>query len=225
MSTLKPFIFGGIASLTAEVGEWALSSKPFDLLLHAFMHCRDLPPGHDQDQAAGSRAAYGWALQVVQISWHGTCSLQNTARGRRQGSIQGVSEGGGREGERGGNFLGIRNSFGGERWILLSPSLCLCHFLGGLSPCSIAPALLRQASYGTLKIGLYHYIKKINPHGKMVCVCVCVCVWERERERDCFITGCRWNHHYKRACWCVERNNLLCSSKPNWCLEGILVEE
>lgn len=32
----------------------------------------------------------------------------------------------------------------------------------------IAPALLRQASYGTLKIGLYHYIKRTfvpNPKG------------------------------------------------------------
>jgi solute carrier family 25 protein 14/30 len=28
---------------------------------------------------------------------------------------------------------------------------------------SIAPALLRQASYGTLKIGLYHHLKKMNP--------------------------------------------------------------
>jgi solute carrier family 25 protein 14/30 len=27
----------------------------------------------------------------------------------------------------------------------------------------ISPALLRQASYGTLKIGLYHYLKKLNP--------------------------------------------------------------
>lgn len=30
---------------------------------------------------------------------------------------------------------------------------------------SIAPALLRQASYGTLKIGLYHYFKRLNPGG------------------------------------------------------------
>ena len=31
---------------------------------------------------------------------------------------------------------------------------------------SIAPALLRQASYGTLKIGLYHHLKKMNPGGE-----------------------------------------------------------
>ena len=48
--------------------------------------------------------------------------------------------------------------------------------------CSIAPALLRQASYGTLKIGLYHYLKKLNPrgiynmhtvHAGNMCGCVC----------------------------------------------------
>ena len=37
---------------------------------------------------------------------------------------------------------------------------------------SIAPALLRQASYGTLKIGLYHYFKKLNPAGIHVSYCV-----------------------------------------------------
>ncbi len=35
--------------------------------------------------------------------------------------------------------------------------------------CRIAPALLRQASYGTLKIGLYHYLKRLmveRPQGE-----------------------------------------------------------
>ena len=30
-----------------------------------------------------------------------------------------------------------------------------------LYSCSIKPALLRQASYGTLKLGFYQYLKKI----------------------------------------------------------------
>lgn len=34
----------------------------------------------------------------------------------------------------------------------------------------IAPALLRQASYGTLKIGLYHYFKKLKPGKESVLV-------------------------------------------------------
>lgn len=46
-----------------------------------------------------------------------------------------------------------------ERLSYLVPFFCL------LPSHSIAPALLRQASYGTLKIGLYHYFKKLNPGG------------------------------------------------------------
>ena len=41
---------------------------------------------------------------------------------------------------------------------------------------SIAPALLRQASYGTVKIGLYHYLKKINPAGMTIHTLECTCV-------------------------------------------------
>lgn len=40
---------------------------------------------------------------------------------------------------------------------------------------SIAPALLRQASYGTLKIGLYNYFKRVlvaNPKGELLQACV-----------------------------------------------------
>ena len=36
---------------------------------------------------------------------------------------------------------------------------------------SVAPALLRQATYGTIKIGMYHGIKRIivkNPKGRVV---------------------------------------------------------
>ena len=51
--------------------------------------------------------------------------------------------------------------------------------------CSIAPALLRQASYGTLKMGLYQRFKRLfSPHhnkgllttGILTCVCINVMV-------------------------------------------------
>lgn len=101
MSTLKPFIFGGIASLTAEVGTFPLDTTKTRLQVQ----------GQRMDELCRPSRYRGMVHALFRISQE----------------------------------EGVRALYKG-----------------------IAPALLRQASYGTLKIGLYHYIKKINPHDETI---------------------------------------------------------
>lgn len=93
MSTLKPFIFGGIASLTAEVGTFPLDTTKTRLQVQ----------GQRMDELCRSSRYRGMTHALFRISQE----------------------------------EGVRALYRG-----------------------IAPALLRQASYGTVKIGLYHYIKR-----------------------------------------------------------------
>jgi solute carrier family 25 protein 14/30 len=94
--SVKHFVFGGIASLTAEVGTFPIDTTKTRLQVQ----------GQQRD------------VFCQQSRYRGmTHALMHIAREE-----------------------GVRALYGG-----------------------IAPALLRQASYGTLKIGLYHHLKKMNP--------------------------------------------------------------
>jgi hypothetical protein len=94
--SVKHFVFGGIASLTAEMGTFPLDTTKTRLQVQ----------GQQRDAVCRESRYRGMTHALLRI----------------------VRE------------EGVRALYGG-----------------------IAPALLRQASYGTLKIGLYHYLKKINP--------------------------------------------------------------
>ncbi|CAI7997198.1 Kidney mitochondrial carrier protein 1 [Geodia barretti] len=94
--SVKHFVFGGIASLTAEMGTFPLDTTKTRLQVQ----------GQQRDAVCRESRYRGMTHALLRIA-------------REEG---------------------VRALYGG-----------------------IAPALLRQASYGTLKIGLYHYLKKINP--------------------------------------------------------------
>ncbi|XP_064393946.1 kidney mitochondrial carrier protein 1-like isoform X1 [Halichondria panicea] len=94
MSTIKPFIFGGLASLTAEFGTFPLDTTKTRLQVQ----------GQHKDVMCFNSKYRGMTHALLRISQE-----------------EGVSA----------LYKGI------------------------------APALLRQASYGTLKIGLYHYLKRL----------------------------------------------------------------
>jgi solute carrier family 25 protein 14/30 len=94
--SVKHFVFGGIASLTAEMGTFPLDTTKTRLQVQ----------GQQRDAVCRESRYRGMTHALLRIA-------------REEG---------------------VRALYGG-----------------------IAPALLRQASYGTVKIGLYHYLKKINP--------------------------------------------------------------
>lgn len=92
----KHFVFGGIASLTAEMGTFPLDTTKTRLQVQ----------GQKKDASCRQSKYRGMTHALLRIA----------------------------------KEEGVRALYGG-----------------------IAPALLRQASYGTLKIGLYHHLKSINP--------------------------------------------------------------